>query len=184
MKNSFHFFIGFSLLVLIAVYGCSGNPEKEIKAAEQAMDEASSYHAEEVAATDWEHAMDAFKEGQAAVKNGKPAKSHFIKARSRFEQTAAIAKSRQDDLAKEVSGLRLSIDERFSKVRAILEKGGVRSSLLKQVNPIVAEAEAGNKSISDLVTQENYLQAREMAKEVQRKIYNAELILAGRRPVP
>ena len=182
MKNSFRFFIGFSLLVLIAIYGCSGgNPEKEITAAEQAMDEARSYNAEEIAASDWKDAMDAFNDGHNAVRNGKPAKSHFIRARSRFEKTAEIAKSRQDVLAKEVSDLQQSIDERFSKVRAAIEKG-VRSTILKQVNPIVEEAEAGNESISDLVARGKYLKARATAQEVQQMIYNAELILAGRKP--
>ena len=181
MKNSFRFFIGFSLLVLIAVYGCSGNPEKEIAAAEQAMEEARSYYAEEIAASDWKDAMAAFNEGHEAVKNGKPAKSLFIKARSRFEKTAKIAKSRQDYLAKEVSDLQQSIDERFSKVRAAIEKG-VRSSILKQLNPIVEEAEAGNELVSELVDQGNFHKAREAAEEVHRQVYNAELILAGKKP--
>jgi hypothetical protein len=184
MKNSCRFFVGFSLLVLIAFYGCGGGkPEAEIQAAQQAMDKAKSFHAEELAASNWNEAMQAFIQGEAAVKEGKPSKTYFLRAKSRFEKTAAIAKAHQDDLAKEVSEMQMTTAERFSKVKAAIAKGGVKPKVLKQVNPIVAEAEAGTASVASLVSQGDFLKARTTAKEVQKKVYNAELILAGKKPI-
>jgi hypothetical protein len=184
MKNSVRFFVGFNLLVLIMCFGCGGGkPEAEIKAAAQAMDKAKSFHAEELATSNWNEAMQALMQGEAAVKEGKPSKTYFLRAKSRFEKTATIAKSRQDTLAKEVSEMQMATAQRFSKVKAAIEKGGVKPKVLIQVNPIVAEAEVGTVSVSSLVSQGDYLKARTTAKEVQLKVYNAELILAGKKPL-
>jgi hypothetical protein len=184
MKNSSGFFVGFSLLVLIAFYGCAGGPpEAEIKAAEKAMDKAKSYHAEELAASNWNDAMQAMNQGQEAVKEGKASRTFFLRAKSRFEKTAAIAKSRQDELAKEVSELQMSTAERFSKVKVALERGGVKSRILKQVKPMIPEVETETETVSNLVSQGDFLNARKAVKELQMKVYNMELILAGKKPV-
>ncbi len=184
MKKLFCFFIGFSLLVLIACYGCGGGaPEAEIKAAEQAMDKAKSYHAEELAVSNWNEAMQALYQGQAAVKEGKSSRTYFIRAKSRFEKTATIAKARFDDLAKEVADLQRATAERFARVKAAIEGGGVHPRVLKQVNPLVTEAETGTETVNSLAGQGDYLKAKVTAKEVQRKVYNIELIMAGKKPV-
>ena len=95
MKNSIRFFVGCSLLILVACYGCGvPSSEAERKAAQQAMDNAKSFHAESLAASNWNEAVIAWEQGEAAVKEGKSAKTFFIRAKSRFEKTAAIAKSR------------------------------------------------------------------------------------------
>ena len=51
-----------------------------------------------------------------------------------------------------------------------------------QVKTIATEVEEGNASINTLVSQGNYLKAVVTAKQVQTKVYNAELILAGKKP--
>jgi hypothetical protein len=43
--------------------------------------------------------------------------------------------------------------------------------------------EEGASAVESLVSEGNLLKARTRAKEVQRKVYNAELILAGKKPV-
>jgi hypothetical protein len=184
MKNSIRFFIGFSLLVLIACYGCSENSEEEMKAAQAAMDNAKSFHAEELAASNWKDAMQAWDEGDAAVKQGKPAKTFFLRARSRFEKTAAIAKARQDILSKEVQEMQQTISERIAKVQTALESGRLIPGVQTQIKPLMTDVKSGAASLDNLVSQQDYLKARELAKEIQTKIYNAELILAGKKPAP
>jgi hypothetical protein len=184
MKNSTRFFVGCSLLILIFFYGCGvPSSEVEMKAAQQAMDNAKSLHAEDLAASNWSEAMQAWEQGQAAVKEGKSAKVFFIRAKSRFEKTAVIAKSQRDGLSRDVSEMQIRIGERLSNIKAALAKGRLSSKVQKQVQSITEEAEKGKDSIDTLVSQGDFLKARTLAREAQAKIYNAELIMAGKKPI-
>ena len=182
MKNSTRFIVGFSLLVLIACYGCSENSEVEMKEAQQAMDNAKGLHAEDLAASDFEEAMQSWNRGQSALKEGKPAKTYFLRAKSRFEKTATIAKAQQETLSRDISDMQMTIGERLAKVKSALAAGRLNSRIRTQVKPIVEEVEAGTATINNLVGQGDYLKARTMAREIQNKVYNAELILAGKTP--
>jgi hypothetical protein len=185
MKNSTRFFVAGSLFILIVCCSCTvPSSEAEMKAAQQAMDNAKSLHAEDLAASNWEEAMQAWEQGQAAVKEGKPAKAFFVRAKSRFEKTAAIAKSQGDVLSKDVSDMQLKIGEKLSKIKAALTKGRLSSKIQKQIQPIVDEAEKGKDSIDSLVSQKDFLKARTAARDILTKIYNAELIMAGKKPNP
>lgn len=183
MKNSLRFFLGMCLLVLIACWSCGENSEAERKQAEQAMENAKSVFAEELAPTNWVDAMKSWEQGQAALKQGKPAKAHFVRAKARFEKTAAIARAESDIIAKEVSSLQVSIGERIAKVRSALDRGRIPPKVKKQVMPLAAEVEEGILTIEALVGEKNFLKARTLAKDLQSKIYNAELMVAGRKKV-
>ncbi len=184
MKNSTRFFVVCSLTTLVFCCSC-GAPsyEKEKQAAQQAMDNAKSLHAEHLAASDWLEAIKAWEQGEAAVQEGKPAKTYYLRAKSRFEKTAAIAKSQSDIVAREVSDMQLSINERLSKIKAAIERGRVSSRIQKQINPIVEEVQQGTESLDSLAGQGDFLKARTLAKETQAKVYNIELIMAGKKPV-
>jgi hypothetical protein len=183
MKNSTRFFIGFSLLVLVACYGCSVSSEVEMKAAQEAMDAAKSIHADELAASNWNEAMQAWYQGEAAVKEGKPSKTYFLRAKSRFEKTATIAKARRDDVAREVSDIQQTINERLAKVKTALTSGKLTPRIQNQLKPLVAEVETGSETVGTLIGQADFVKARTAAKEIQKKVFNVELILAGKKPV-
>ncbi len=184
MKNSIRFFIGISLLALIACYGCSvDKAEKEMNAAKQAMDSAKSIFADELAPSDWNSAVMEWEKGEAAVKEGKPAKTFFIRAKSRFEKTAKIAKAEGDTIAQEVTNLQLTTGERIGKLRTALDSGRISARIKNQVKPIAQEVEEANTSVDSLLNEKNYLKARTLAREIQTKLRNAELILAGKKPV-
>jgi hypothetical protein len=183
MKNSTRFFVGCSLLMLAVCYSCGvPSSEAERNAAQESMEKARSFHAEHLAASDWLDAIKAWEQGEAAVKEGKSAKTFFIRARNRFEKTADIAKSQSAVWSREVSDLQLSITERFSKLQAALEKGRISSRIQKQIQPIVAEVEKATESLDSLVSQGDFVKAKKLAQETQGKIYNAELIMAGKKP--
>ena len=182
MKNSMRFFVGISLLVLVACYGCGAeNSKAEMMAAQQAMEKAKSVFAEDLAPSNWLEAMQAWEQGQAAVLEGKPAKTYFLRAKSRFEKTAAIAKSTGDNMAKEIGSTQQSINERLSKVQMALERGGMSSKVAKQVKPVAVEVQEGTLTLDSLVSQGNYLKARTLAQDLMTKIYNAELMIAGKK---
>lgn len=184
MKNSIRFFVVSSLLILVGCYGCGApSSEAEMKEAQQAMDKAKSFHAESLAASNWNEAILAWEQGQAALKEGKPAKTFFLRAKSRFEKTAAMAKSSGEVMSREVSQMQTAIDEALSKVKAELEKGRLSAKIQKQIKPMIAEAEQGVESLVKLVSDRDFQKAKTLAKEVQATIYNARLIAAGKKPV-
>jgi hypothetical protein len=183
MKNFTRFFVGSCLLVLLACYGCGGeNANVEMQQAQQAMDQAKKLYAADLTPTDWKEATQLYNQAQAAVTDGKPAKSLFIRAKNRFEKMAAIAKSRNEIYSKDLNEMQLTINGRFEKVKKALEGGKLNAKVQGQVKAIATEVEEGNASINDLVSQGNYLKAVTTAKAVQTKVYNAELILAGKKP--
>jgi hypothetical protein len=184
MKNSTRFFVVCSLLMLVFCSSCGApNYEKEKQAALQAMENAKSLHAEILAVSDWKEAMMAWEQGEAAVIEKKPAKTYYLKAKSRFEKTAAIAKSLGAALSQEISSIQLSINERLSKTKAAIERGRMSSRTLKQVQPLIDEAQKGAESLETLIGQGDLVKARTLAKETQAKLYNTELIIAGKKPV-
>jgi hypothetical protein len=184
MKNSLRFFVGISLLIMIVCcYSCGvENSEKEMNEAQQAMEKAKAIFAEDLTPSNWEDAMKAWEQGQAAVKEGKPAKTYFLRAKSRFDKAATIAKSRGETLSKDIQAMQVTIDERFSTIKAGLERGKVSSKIQKQIKPTMAELEEGIPAVGTLVGQGNYMKANSMAKDILTKIYNVELIMAGKKP--
>jgi len=153
-----------------------------MKQAQEAMEKAKSVFAEDLATSNWNEAMIAWEQGQAAVKEGKPAKTLFLRAKSRFEKTAAIAKAEGDQLAKEISTMQISIGERLAKVQAGLQ-GRASSKIKNQLKPLAEEAEVASATLDSLASQGDYMKAYKLAKELQSKLYNAELVLAGKKPV-
>jgi hypothetical protein len=184
MKNLTRFFVGSCLLILLACYGCGvENSELEMKQAQQAMDQAKSLYAEDITPADWKEAVQIWEQAQTAVKDGKPAKPLFIRAKNRFEKLAAIAKSRNDSYSKDLSEMQQTINTRFEKVKKALEGGKLSSKVQGQVKAIALEIEEGNASIKTLVSQGNYLKAVTKAKDLQTKVYNAELVMAGQKHI-
>jgi hypothetical protein len=183
MKNSVRFFVVGSLFILVACSSCGvPSSEAEMNAAQEAMDNAKRYHAESLAASNWDEAMMAWEEGQAAVREGKSAKTFFLRAKSRFEKTAAIAKSSGEVMARDVSQIQLGIEDVLSKLKADLEKGRLSAKIRNQVQPIVSEADQGLESLARLVDDKDFMKAKILAKDIQAKVNNARLIVAGKKP--
>ncbi len=177
------FYISLSLVVLLASYGCGGSSEIEMAQAQGAMDHAKSLHAEDLAPTDFQQAQKAWDRAQAAEKEGKTAtaKVLFTSAKIFFHKTADIAKARQDDLSRELSGMQLWISKNFDQMKSDLSRNNLSPKQRGQVMAIVSEVEEDNDSISKLVIQEDLVKAVATAKDVQTKIYHAQLILAGQK---
>lgn len=183
MRNRIRIIVGIGLLALVGCYGCGvPSSEEEMKAAQAAMESAKEAYAEDLASSNWSEAMQAWEEGLAAVQEGKPAKTHFLRARSRFEKTATIAKATGADMAKDISAMQMTIGERLTKVQSAIERGRTSAGILNQVRPLASEVEEGAASVESLMSQGNYLKAKILARDIQSKIYEAELLLAGRKP--
>ncbi len=178
-------YIGLSLLILLASYGCGGSAELDMKQAQQAMNQAKSSHADILAPTDFEKAQKAWDHAQSAVKEGKTdtAKVLFASAKIYFGKAADIATSKRDALSRELDAMQLMIASNFDQVKSDLRKNALSPKQQSQVRAIVSEVDKDNAAIFNLVSQEDYPKAVAAAKDVQTKIYNAQLILAGKKPV-
>jgi hypothetical protein len=177
------FYLSLSLLTLLTLCACSGSAEVERRQAQNAMDQAKIYHAEDLAPTDFEKAQVAWDHARAAEKEGRTgnAKVLFTSAKIFFEKAADIAKSKRDALSRELDRILGMIGENFGQVKSDLSTKPLSASQKNQVRNLVSEVEKDNASINKLVAKDDLTNAVAMAKEVQTKIYHAQLILAGRK---
>ena len=174
----------FSLLVLmLALYGCGGSAAIEMKEARTAMDQARLLHADRYAQADFEQARKAWDHAQTADKEGQTstAKVLYTSAKIYFGKARDIAQSKQDALTRELDAMQLLISKNFDEVKNDLSKNKLSSSQRSRVKAIVSEIEEGKAAIADLVIQEDLPKAVAAAKDVQTKIYHAQLILAGQK---
>jgi len=179
------FCVSLSLLLMLAFYGCGeGSAEVEMKDAQKAMDQAKSVHADDFAPAEFQAAQKTWDHAQAADREGKAstAKALYSSAKIYFNKTVVIARSKHDDLSRQLSAMQLMINSNFDQVKSDLSKKSLSPKQHSQVSAIVSEVSEDKDSISKLVVEEDLIKAVAAAKDVQTKIYNAQLILAGQKP--
>ena len=178
------FYVSLGLLILFAFCGCGGSAEIEMKAAERAMSEARTLHADDFAPADFERAQKSWDHAQAAVKEGKTdaAKVLFTTAKLNFNKSAAISKSKQEALNRELDAMQSRISNNLGQVNSDLSKKNLSSRQREQVEAILSDVTKSNASIDKLMSQGELQKAVAAAKDVQTKVYNAQLILAGQKP--
>jgi hypothetical protein len=179
-------FIYSGLLLLLASYGC-GRPSAEVdmKEAQAALQEAKNVHADVLAPIDFQLAQKTWERAQVAAKEGKTdtARVLFVSARIYFHKSVEIANSKKDALSRELGSMQLLINDNLEKVRSALSEGDLSPKLRSQVKAIATEVEKDNATISKLVAQEDLVQAVALAKDVQIKVYSAQLALDGQLPL-
>jgi hypothetical protein len=177
-------YIALSILVLLACCACAGSSAVEMKQARQAMDQARSLHADDLAPTDFQQAMKAWDRARTAAREGRSdtAKVLFSSAKIYFERSGVIAKSKREALARQLNDMQLVIKSNLDQVKSDLSKKHLSPRQQGQVRAITSEVAKDKASIEKLVNEEDLLKAVATAKDVQTKIYNAQLIIAGQTP--
>ncbi len=180
----FRLYASLVLFALLAFYGCGGSSEVEMRAAEDAMNRALDAHADLLAAKEFQDAQKTWEHAQAAAKEGKTssAKVLFSSAKIYFTKTALIAKSNHEALSRQLDSLEVAINSNFDQVKSDLSTKKLSPKDKEQVKAINEEIVTDKASIAKLESQQDLIKAVAMAKEVQTKIYNAQLILAGEKP--
>jgi hypothetical protein len=178
------FYVSLSLLVLLASSGCGGSSEVEMRQAQQAMDKAKDLHADSLASTEFQQAQKAWDHAQSAEKEGNTATAKVLYSSAKIYsgKAADIASARQSSLSRELHAMQLLINSNFDQVQSDLSMNKLPPSQQGQVRAIASEVEKDNAAIIKLVKQEDLPKAVALAKEVQTKIYNAQLILSGQSP--
>jgi hypothetical protein len=148
------------------------------------MEEARSLKADDLAPADFQQAQKAFARAQAVAKEGNAdtAKVLFVSAKIYFNKSAVIARGKRDALSRELRGIQIQIKRNFNEMQNDISRSDLPARLQGQVRAIASEVEKENASITTLVDQEDFVKAIATAKDVQTKIYNAQLILARQSP--
>lgn len=172
------------LLAMLSLCGCGGSSDVEMRAAEDAMNRAQSAHAELLAPTEFQEAQKTWEHAQAAAKEDKisSAKVLFASAKIYFTKAAASAKNNREALTRQLDSLEMAINSNFDQVKSDLSKTKLSAKDHEQVKAIAAEIVKDQAMISKLESEHDLIRAVAAAKEVQTKIYNAQLILAGQKP--
>jgi hypothetical protein len=182
MKNSICFFLGFGLLTSIAFYGCNSDLQPEIRAAQRALDKARDFHSEELAPTEWKESLQAWEEVQTALKKGDHPRVSLQKAKAQFDKTIAAAEAKGLTMKKEILEIQKPINESYMKIKAATrEKGRIKPNILKELNPILDEVAIDSSSVKDLVMHGDYPQAMAKVLDTQKKMLNAETMMAGQK---
>ncbi len=181
IEMKIRFYISLGLLTLLACCGCGGSSDVEMKAAQQARDQALSAHADLLVPTEFQEAQKTWEHAQTAAREGKTssAKVLFASAKIYFSKSALIAKNNREALTKQLDSLAVSINVNFDQVNGDLAKKKLSSRDQEQVETIVGEIVKDKAAMEKLTAQNDLLKAVTTAKEIQKKIYNAQLILAG-----
>ena len=121
------------------------------------MDQAKEQRAAEFAPPEWRNAEDAWQKAQGllASESYGEAGTLLLRAKSRFERAHDIAKSKRDDVRKEMQGMESTIDLRYKSLKDNISRAKLapprKQSLTdscadidKNINKIKAEMEQGN----------------------------------------
>jgi hypothetical protein len=177
------FYLSLSLAILLSSYGCGGSAEIERTQAKDGMDRAKSLHADRLAPVDFEKAQKAWGHAQTAEKEGRTdnAKVLYTSAKIFFGKAADISKSKRESFSKELDAILSTIGRNFGQVKIDVSTNPLTANQRRQVEALVSEIENDLDSINELVAAVDLVKAVATAKELQTKIYHAQLILAGSR---
>jgi hypothetical protein len=184
IKMRTRFCLALSILLLLAFYGCAGSSALEMKEARKAMDEAKNLHADELAPQDFQQAQKSWEHAETAAKEGRTdaAKVMFANAKLYFLKSGKIAKSKRDDLSRQLRDIQLEISSSLDQVKSDLSKKHLSPRQQVRIKAITSEVAKDNASIEKMVNEEDFVKAVTTARDVQTKIYNAQLIIAGQTP--
>jgi hypothetical protein len=182
MKKLIRFCLVVSLSASIAFYGCRPDPQSDIRAAQHAMEKAKGFHSEILAPAEWKEAIQAWEEAQAVQRKGEYPREYFRKAKALFDKTIAAAEAKGLEMQKEISDIQKTINESYLKVKATLKEGRVKPNIVKELDPVLKDVAIESSTIKDLIMHFEYTQAKEKVLETQKKMFDAETILYGKKP--
>ena len=176
MKYSYLVLISLSVPLFVAFAGCSSKPTEQLELAQKAMDQAKEQHAEEFAQADWKNAHQAWEDAQSLIAQQKYAESGslLLRAKSRFEKARDIAKSKREDLRREIDGLQKTIDTRYGSLKSGLSAAKLSPAVKKSLDESCGSIDKAIQKLRTEVEQGEYTQAKYTAQTTMRQVYEAE----------
>jgi Domain of unknown function (DUF4398) len=179
MKLTRHTPAGFVLCLTLALYGCGSRPDEQLALAQKAMDQAKEQRAAEFAPSEWRNAEDAWQKAQAllASESYGEAGTLFLRAKSRYERSRDIAKSKRDDVRKEVQGMESTIDLRYKSLKDNISRAKLTQPRKQALTDFCSDIDKSIDKIKAEMEQGEYPRAKETAQATLRQVYEAEKAL-------
>lgn len=146
------------------------------------MDQAKAEHADMFAIEEWSAADTAWKDAQTRLDTKKytEALPKLLKAQQGFQKAREIAKGRREAAIAQIKG-----DQKATELRCKLLKDSLAGAKKlsadkkKELENICKEADEKVSKITTLLDQANYNDAKSMASNSLREVYEAEVKLKG-----
>ncbi len=166
--------------LILFCFAC-GQPTEQIENAQKAMDQAKEQRAEEFSPKEWNDAMQAWNQAQAALSKGSYSESSslLLKAKTRFEKARDIAKGRRDALIQEVTGLQKTIDIRYSGVKDNLKTAKLSAAKKKELEESCKEIDQSIEKLKSQLGSGDLSPAKYTAQTTLRAVYDVEKELQG-----
>jgi hypothetical protein len=170
---------GFALYLTLGLYGCASKPDEQLGLAQKAMDQAKEQRAAELAPSEWRDAEDAWQKAQALLssENYGEAGTLLLQAKSRYERARDIAKSKRDELRKEVQGMESTIDLRYKSLKDNMSRATLAPARKQSLTDSCADIDKNIDKLKAEMEQGDYSRARETAQATLRQVYEAEKAL-------
>jgi len=180
MTRSHRNMIALGLVLLLCCYAC-GKPTEQIANAQKAFDQAKEQHAEEFAAKEWNDAMQAWNQAQAALSKESygEAGTLLLKAKSRFEKTRDIAKGRREDLLRQVTGLQKTIDIRYNTMKNNLQAAKLSAKQKKEFEESCKEIDQSIEKLKSQINAGDLTPAKYTGDTTLRSVYETEKSILG-----
>ncbi len=168
-------------LVLLLCFCACGQPTEQIQQAQKAMDQAKEQHAEEFAAKEWNDAMQAWNQAQAALAKNSYSESStaLLRAKSRFEKARDIAKGRREDLLKQVTNLQKTIDLRYTAMKNNVQSAKLSAAKKKEFEESCKEIDQAIEKLKSQLGSGDLTPAKFTGDTTLRNIYECEKAALG-----
>ncbi|HYK88373.1 MAG TPA: DUF4398 domain-containing protein [Acidobacteriota bacterium] len=180
MNKSHRNLITLGLVLALCCFAC-GKPTEQIALAQKAMDQAKEQRAEEFAAKEWNDAMQAWNQAQAALAKDSYSESSaaLLKAKTRFEKARDLAKGRREELLKEVTGLQKTIDIRYTAVKSSLETAKLSAKQKKDIEESCNDIDQSIEKLKAQIKSGDLAPAKFTGGTTLRAVYDIQQQLQG-----
>jgi hypothetical protein len=182
MKYFCRFMLFFVPFLAFLAAGCSGPPTSDIERAQKAMDQAKAQAAEMFASEEWNAAETAWKEAQERIdaKQYSQAISKLLKAQQAYQKARDVAQGRKEAAITQIKG-----DQKATELRCNTLKENVAAAKKlaaarkKELEDICKGVDEKVAKITSMLDQGEYNEAKTLASNTLREVYEAEVKLKG-----
>lgn len=182
MRYFCRFMLFFLPILALFVAGCSGPPTSDIERAQNAMDQAKAQNADLFATEEWSDAETSWNEAQdmIAAKQYRQSIPKLLKAQQGYQKARDIAKGRKEAEIKLIEG-----DQKASELRNNTLKENIAAATRlsaarrKELEDICKSVDENVAKVTALLDQGSYSEAKTLASNTMREVYEAEQTLKG-----
>jgi hypothetical protein len=175
MTNSFRVSILICVFLMFSCFGCASRPDEQLKAAQDAMNQAIEQYADQYAPGDWKGAKEFWDQAQAQLANQQyaAATESLLRAKARFLKVRDIAKAEREAMQKQVQDIQAHIDSRYSGFKAAMTPAKLTPAVKKEFQAACTDIDKRIADVNSLVQQGDFIQAKTLGQQALQAIdYN------------